>query len=550
MRLYFAIMLSLLSMSPCMNAGTYISKVWVSDRGDGTYQNPIINADYSDPDVIAVGDDYWMTASSFCNTPGLPILHSRDLVNWEIVNYALPALKPYDFYDTPSHGKGVWAPSIRFHDGTYYIFWGDPDFGIFMTKTDNPRGEWSEPLLVKEAKGIIDTTPLWDEDGKAYLVFAWAASRAGMNSIVTVAEMSPDGTQLIGNPVLVFDGNDGMNHTVEGPKFYKRNGYYYILAPAGGVVNGWQLAMRSRSPFGPYESKIVMAEGKSGINGPHQGGWVSTPQGEDWFINFQDKGYMGRVLHLNPVKWVNDWPVIGVDKDGDGCGEPVKRHRKPKTSVKTVVMTPAESDNFDNDTLGLQWNWHANYRPEFGFTSRLGFMRVYGHKLSTDFVNFWEVPNLLTQKFPNDSFTATARLKVSAKSDRQQSGLIVMGWDYARLAVEKQGDDFIIKMIECHDAEQSNPEKSTTVATLPPTRKYEAGLNPNYEIDIYLRVKVSNGGLCRFSYSTDGRKWHECPGAFKARQGKWIGARIGIFSVQPHDTDRGWVDIDSFTIDK
>ena len=267
-----------------------ISKVYVSDLGNGYYKNPIIHADYSDPDVVRVGDDYYMTASSFNCIPGIPILHSKDLVNWNIVNYALQEQIPSDFFDKPQHGKGVWAPCIRYNNGIYYIFWGDPDFGIYMIKTENPLGDWTKPHLVKAGKGMIDPTPLWDENGKSYLAFAWAASRVGINSIIVINEMSNDGTHLIGNPVMVFDGNAGADHTVEGPKLYKKDDYYYIFAPAGGVVNGWQLVMRSKNIFGPYESKIVMAQGNTDINGPHQGGWVSTSFGEDWFIHFQDKG--------------------------------------------------------------------------------------------------------------------------------------------------------------------------------------------------------------------------------------------------------------------
>ena len=324
----------------------YVSKVWVPDQKDGTYINPIIHADYSDPDVCAAGDDFYMTASSFGCAPGLPILHSKDLVNWRLANYALKEIEPTGFFNAPQHGKGVWAPSIRYHNGEFFIYWGDPDWGIFMVKTKDPLGEWEKPVLVKAGKGMIDPTPLWDEDGKVYLVHAWAGSRAAFNSVITVCEMNAGGTKVISEPVLVFDGNDGVNHTIEGPKFYKRNGYYYILAPAGGVVTGWQLALRSRNVYGPYESKIVMAQGDTDINGPHQGGWVETCTGESWFINFQDKAMYGRVLHLNPMKWENDWPVIGEDKDGDGCGEPVKRYKKPDVGRTYPIETPIESDDW------------------------------------------------------------------------------------------------------------------------------------------------------------------------------------------------------------
>ena len=547
--LFFILSLSVCSLfHPAM--AQYRSEVWVSDEGNGMYRNPVLHADYSDPDVCAVGEDYFLTASSFNCTPGLPILHSKDLVNWKIVNYALKKVEPVEYYNEARHGKGVWAPSIRFHEGVFYIYWGDPDFGIFMVKTRDPYGEWDKPVLVKAGKGMIDPCPLWDDDGRVYLAHAWAGSRPKFNSVLTVCEMNKEGTAVISDPVLVFDGNDGVNHTIEGAKFYKRNGFYYLFAPAGGVVSGWQLVMRSKDVYGPYEARIVMAQGKTDINGPHQGGWVDTPAGESWFLHFQDKGAYGRVLHLNPMKWVNDWPVIGVDKDGDGCGDPVSRYRKPKTDKTYPIETPVESDEFDTRKLGLQWEWHANYQDVFGFTTNMGYARIYGHELSPHFKNFWEVPNLLMQKFPAEEFTATAKLKVSAKDDGQLSGLIIMGWDYSWIGVEKQEEKFLLKQAVCKDAEQGNLEQVSTLAVLEPSRKFEAGLFPNYEREIYIRVHVGKGAYCRFSYSLDGKKFTEAGTLFKARQGKWIGAKVGMFSVTPHGKERGWVDVDWFRLEK
>ena len=547
--LFLILSLSVCSMfHPAM--AQYRSEVWVSDEGNGMYRNPVLHADYSDPDVCVVGEDYFLTASSFNCTPGLPILHSKDLVNWKIVNYALKKVEPVEYYNEARHGKGVWAPSIRFHEGMYYIYWGDPDFGIFMVKTRDPYGEWDKPVLVKAGKGMIDPCPLWDDDGRVYLAHAWAGSRAKFNSVLTVCELNKESTAVISDPVLVFDGNDGVNHTIEGAKFYKRNGFYYLFAPAGGVVSGWQLVMRSKDVYGPYEARIVMAQGKTDINGPHQGGWVDTPAGESWFLHFQDKGAYGRVLHLNPMKWVNDWPVIGVDKDGDGCGDPVSRYRKPKTDKTYPIETPVESDEFDTRKLGLQWEWHANYQDVFGFTTNMGYARIYGHELSSHFKNFWEVPNLLMQKFPAEEFTATAKLKVSAKDDGQLSGLIVMGWDYSWIGVEKQGEKFLLKQAICKDAEQGNLEQVSTLAVLEPSKKFEAGLFPNFEREIYIRVRVGKEAYCRFSYSLDGKKFTEAGTLFKARQGKWIGAKVGMFSVTPHGKERGWVDVDWFHVEK
>lgn len=257
------------------------------------YRNPVIFADYSDPDVIRVGADYYLVASSFQCVPGLPILHSRDLVNWTILSYAVNRLP---FAADP--GGGLWAPSIRHHGGYFWIYVGDPDRGIFMTRARNPRGPWEPLTLVKEAKGWIDPCPLWDDDGSMLLVHAWARSRAGFNSVLSVNRMSGDGRRVVDDGQVVFDGRE-RHPTIEGPKFYKRNGWYYIFAPAGGVKSGWQTVLRSKNALGPYEDKIVLERGL------HQGAWV-----DDWFIHFQDRGAYGRVVHLQPLKWVNDWPEI------------------------------------------------------------------------------------------------------------------------------------------------------------------------------------------------------------------------------------------------
>lgn len=249
-------------------AQSTVSKVWVADNGNGTYKNPIINADYSDPDAIRVGDDYYMTASSFEDIPGLPILHSKDLVNWTIIGHALDRLPPYDHFSVPRHGEGVWAPAICYHNNEFYIYYPDPDFGIYRTKAKNPAGPWSEPVLVEAGKGLIDPCPLRDDDGNTYLVHAWAGSRAGIKSIITVKKMNGEGTKTLDKGVIVYDGHE-TDPTIEGPKFYKRNGYYYIFAPAGGVSTGWQLVLRSKNVYGPYQRRVVMDQGKTTINGPH-----------------------------------------------------------------------------------------------------------------------------------------------------------------------------------------------------------------------------------------------------------------------------------------
>ena len=533
---------------PMAALAQYKSQVWSPDNGNGTYTNPVINADYSDPDVCVAGEDYYLTASSFNCIPGLPILHSKDLVNWEIVGHAVKELEPKQEFDRPSHGNGIWAPSIRYHNGEFYIYWGDPDYGVFMVKAKDPAGEWSKPLCVIPGKGLIDTTPLWDDDGRCYLVNAYANSRSRFASVIAIRELSADGTKPIGNPVIIYDGNGTASRTCEGPKIYRRDGWYWVMFPAGGVPTGFQVAMRSKNPFGPYESKVVLAQGKTKINGPHQGAWVHTKFGEDWFLHFQDKEAYGRVVHLQPVTWKDNWPVMGIDKDGDYCGEPVTTYRKPKTSGKVQVVNPAESDEFSDTRLGLQWQWHANYNETFGMPTAFGSYRVYTHKVSEKFQNLWEVPNLLLQKTPADKFTATTKIRFTSKDQNQTGGLLMMGLDYSGLVVKRVGNDFQLLQISCKSADKGKPQTEQLIATLKPTAVDQIDYQPGTHIDIYMRMSVNDGKM-HFSYSLDGKKYTKCGTEFTMREGKWIGAKIGFVAYEPgQKTNRGWIDADWFRV--
>ncbi len=331
----------------------------------------VLFADYSDPDVIRVGDRYYLTSSSFANVPGLPILESPDLKHWTLIAHAIDRL-PADF-DKPQHGNGVWAPSLRHHDGWFWIYFGDPDRGIYMTRARDARGPWEPLTLVHAAKGWIDPCPLWDDDGTPYLVHAWAKSRAGFNSVLHVNKLSADGRRVLDEGVLVFDGREA-HPTIEGPKFYKRNGYFYIFAPAGGVKRGWQTVLRAKNVLGPYEAKVILEDGL------HQGGWV-----DDWFVHFQDLGAYGRVVHRQRLRWVNEWPEIDVIANGD------------------VARAPDD------------WQWNGNPTRE---------------ALPA---NLWNTTNLLLQKFPAPAFVATTTIDASAR----RTGLVVFGMDYSALVIDR-----------------------------------------------------------------------------------------------------------------
>ena len=514
-----------------------VSKVWVADNGNGTYKNPILHADYSDPDAVRVGEDYYMTSSSFEDVPGLPILHSKDLVNWKLIGHALKRQPPFQHFSVPRHGEGVWAPAIRYHKGEFYIYYPDPDFGIYLIRAKNPAGPWSDPVLVEGGRGLIDPCPLWDEDGNTYLVHAYAGSRAGIKSIIVVKKMNPEGTKVVETGRLVYDGHE-LDPTIEGPKFYKRNGYYYIFAPAGGVSTGWQLVLRSRNVYGPYERKVVMDQGSTPINGPHQGAWVTTQTGEDWFLHFQDKEAYGRIVHLQPMKWVKDWPVIGVDKDGDGKGEPVLIHKKPNVGKSWPIATPLDTDEFNGSTTGLQWQWMANPQAVWSFQNGSN-LRLFSAQQPDSARSLWEAGNVLLQKFPAEVFRATTKLTFTPnpKLEDESAGLTVMGLSYASLGMEKKKDGLYLVFADAKDAGKGGAE----------TEKSSVKMNGN---TAFLRVEVAKGAVCTFSYSLDGTTFKPIGESFSAQPGRWKGAKVGLFCTRRSVTnDAGYADFDWFRVE-
>ena len=573
--LLLAFVAGLASLTTATTAcGQTLSRTWNPNLPGGMYKNPIIDADYSDPDVCRVGNDYYMTASSFACFPGLQILHSTDLVNWSIVGTALkdhyPVLPefangPLDYRKGIQHGNYVWAPAIRYHDGWFYIYWGDPDQGLFMVKTQDVSGDWSEPVLVKAGKGLIDCCPLWDDDGKAYLSHGCAGSRAGVKSVLFVAPLSADGTHVTGPSRMVYDGHENQP-TIEGTKMYKHDGYYYIFSPAGGVKYGWQVELRSKSPYGPYEEKVTLAQGKSKVNGPHQGAWVDTQNGENWFIHFQDKHAYGRVVHLQPARWKNGWLVIGVDKDGDGCGDPVATYKKPNLPSSGEVQ-PQEDDEFNSTQLGPQWQFEGPWSHYWYFcdanNSRL---RLYGPQAPEGFRNLSDLQNMLLQKLPTENFTVTARVRFipnpSFQPKGEEGGFVIMGQDYAGIKLVSTKDGCVLRYVECIGAQKGKPERCVVEKPIPLkampkpyTQRYAVDDIPEPRLAtpyIYMRAKVwstgvGNGikGHAQFAYSLDDKNYTPLGEPFTLMEGKWIGAKTGFYCMRPGEkNDAPFFDVD------
>lgn len=505
-------------------------KMWIADNGDGTYRNPVLYTDYSDPDAIRVGGDYFMVASSFCNSPAVPLLHSKDLVNWKVINYVVDRL-PFPYYDQPMHGCGAWAPSIRFHDGTYYVFIPMPDEGIFMCKTTDPWGKWSEPAYVRKVVGWIDPCPFWDDDGKAYMVTAFARSRIGFKSMLYLSPIEPDCSGVLDDGKFIYDGHE-TQPTIEGPKLYKRNGYYYIFAPAGGVKPGWQTVLRSKTIYGPYEERIVLHQGSTPVNGPHQGAWVDTPSGEDWFLHFQDVGNAGRIIHLQPMRWVDDWPVIGVNEE-DGCGEPVLRYQKPDTGAVCPVDAPEDSDFFEGGKLGLQWQWNANYREEW-YRLGDGRLTLYAQPVDVD-RQLCDVSSLLLQKWPAPEFEITTCLHLEGLAEGDVAGMVSLGGCYTALAVKRQAGGFSL-------------QQRTGNWTMADEVREE--LEGWQQEQIWLKMRVERSEDISFAVSADGEEYRSVGRTTKATPGRWVGVKAGLFVLNETGVHGGSVAADFFVYSK
>jgi beta-xylosidase len=507
-----------------------------------TYTNPILYADYSDPDVIRVGSDYYMVASSFHFSPGIPVLHSQDLVTWRIIGHVLPRLNfapeydmvpPFTLSDSTQrpvgpglrYAAGVWAPAIRHHNGLFYVYWATPTEGVFVSTARRPEGPWSPPVTLIDQEGLEDPAPFWDDDGNAWLVH----SLVGAGPLI-LRRMSPDGRRVLDDGEVIVEDRENLP-ILEGPKLYKRNGWYYIFAPIGGVERGPQIVLRSRNIRGPYEWRVVLEQGDTEIQGPHQGGWVETPSGQGWFAHFNSTGAFGRIVHLQPVRWIDDWPVIGEPIPGRRSGQPVARHAMPDVGGRPQRFRLQDSDEFSEETLGHQWQWNHNPDPShWSLSERPGHMRL--HAMGAE--HLVTARNTLTQILQGPSSEITARIDVSNMIDGQRAGLTMFNVRPSWVGVVR--------------------ENGRTHVTFAQERNEDPGpVVEGRAID--LRATVSPDQTARFSYSLDGgRSFRPIGTPVELRFAWWKGARPALFTfvrARPGEViGHGWIDVDWFRVER
>ncbi|MBP5258833.1 MAG: family 43 glycosylhydrolase [Prevotella sp.] len=461
------------------------------DQDDGTYINPVLNIDFSDPDVIRVGEHYYMVASDF-HFLGMQVLESDDMVNWRYISQVYRRFDEPGWDANKHYAGGSWAPAIRYHDGLFYVYFCTPDEGLYMSTAKDPHGPWAPLHLVRRVTKWEDPCPFWDDDGQAYL----GRSKHGAGPII-IHRMSADGKELLDEGVTVYEGP-----VAEGTKFLKRNGWYYLIIPEGGVGHGWQTVLRSKDIYGPYARRIVLEQGSTKVNGPHQGALVDTPDGDWWFYHFQETPVLGRVVHLQPARWQDNWPVIGVDFDGNGVGEPVHSWQKPIASRQPFL--PQTDDDFANSELSPQWQWNHNpVDTHWSLSDKKGWLTI--NALPADSLR--ECRNMLTQKVMGYQSESTTLLTASGNC---YAGLCYTGKTFHGIGI-------------CNDG-----------VFMETNGKREIIQRGNYS-KLWLRVSNDcTNNSHRFSYSTDGVKFSFAGEAFPMRSGYWKGIRVGLFCYGPN----------------
>lgn len=494
-----------------------------SDNGDGTYTNPIINADYPDPDIIRVGEDYYMVSSSFVAMPGIPISHSKDLINWQIIGHAYDSITFQPQYrmenEQTAYSRLCWAPTMKFHDGIYYIGVNIADDGFVMFKSTKPEGPYS---MHKFDKRLYDPGFFIDDDGKKYVTHG--------KTKIYITQLKDDATGVQDandKGTLIITAPKGYEHLFEGCHTYKRNGWYYLFNPALGY-DGVQMISRSRNLYGPYETKVLIDDDINYANtGVHQGGYIETLEGESWAYTFQDRDYMGRCVMLYPMEWVDEWPVVGAKgKPGKG----VVTYKKPAIKAKQKMSFPQHSDDFNSSTLAHVWEFnHVPQIEKWSLTDRPGHFRIYSQHAR----GYYWARNSLTQKVAGPYSTGTVLLDLSGLAKEDFAGNGIMGRVMYQLGVRKKADGYWIEM------RQGDRDGEVVVDSL----KYNHS-------KIYLRTEITNKGSILFHYSTNGKQYHRFGPEGVSNFWGFLGIRHTLCSYNlEKGASTGYADFDFFKIE-
>jgi beta-xylosidase len=526
---------------------------WTPDNGNGTFTNPLFADEFSDPDVIRVGDDYYMTGTTMHVMPGLPVLHSRDLVNWRLLGYAFDRLDLGPEYrlegGRETYGQGIWAPAIRHQNGTFYIFSNINGRGLQVFSATDPAGPWTHRSLPGPAH---DVSVLFDDDGRIYAVHGYDE--------VKLIEMKPDLSGFIeGSERTIIPAGNAMG---EGHHFYKIDGRYFIISANYSPV-GRMTAARADRPEGPYETVTISARETMGqqrgwwladnglgkpLPGPgarieitepatpnfasavplHQGGIVQLPNGDWWGWSMMDRKSMGRTTYLSPVTWKDGWPYFGLP--GNLGRSPVTWLKPATRAQQEPTPTWQRSDDFSGPALQPIWQW--NHLPDDGqwsLSARRGHLRL----RTLPAPHFMLARNSLTQRAVWPESVATARLDARGLQDGDYAGLALLNVPFATLGVVRDGAGYRLRFYD-QIADRTLEEELPGPV-------------------VHLRVAGDfDQEIARFSVSTDGQAFRPIGGELRtAYQLKTFqGVRYALFAFNEKGRAGGHADFDFFRLDE
>ena len=529
------------------------------DQGDGTYRNPILPSDYSDPDVVRVGTDYYLIASTFHLSPGMVIMHSKDLVNWETISYATPNIsalgESMNYTKMAEYDRGIYAGSIRYHNDSFHICYTTLHHGIFISKAKNITGPWVTELLKDKfgrpitAKWWDDPCPLWDDDGKAYFV----ASKLQGGWTPRLFRMNDAGTQLLDadNDSMSVSGKcksgDGTMYcdkrTGEGNKLYRINGWYYLYHNQVTQPEHYRVSIMHRSKClygihedgtpgspdhpGKYEEKKMLHNAVTTDLEPNQGGLVETPDGKWYFLTQQGKGSAwGRADNLLPVQWIDGWPIPGIP-DKDTIGTIQWQAKKPVNGFATTF--PQGSDEFENSVLNPKWQWNYEPKPKmYSLTERKGWLRLHAYQPLKPDSFFYAGSTICQRYFKCDTVTATIKMDITKMQDGQEAGFAHFNGSVSYSSIGVSQKDGMRRL------RFDNNHKVDYYDTIPSTVKV-----------IYLRTTVDANLISHFEYSIDGTGFTQLGNTYLLRWGKYRGDYMGIYNYN-NLFEKGFIDIDWF----
>ena len=534
-RFIYSALLSALTLVTACSGNVRFAPEQSSDNGDGTFTNPVLWSDCPDPDLIRVGDDYYLVTTTMHLMPGAPIMHSKDLVNWEIVSYIFDRLEETPYYSMEGgtvYGRGQWATSLRYKDGRFFAYFtpnDQPPKGWVYSTTDPKTEKWE---LYSVLPHFHDASFFFDDNGKAYMVYGSGAIR----------ELKPDltGVQEGGLDMQLFERDSEENSLLEGSRMIKKDGKYYLLMiswPRGGIRR--EVCYRADRIEGPYEKKVILETPFGGLGaGVAQGTIFDTPEGEWYGFIFQDRDGLGRAPMLMPCTWVDGWPMLG-DKDG----KVPERMQKPLQGEPVKGIT--KSDDFKEGKLGLHWQWNHNPVDDaWSLSERPGYLRLKTNKVVE---SIYTARNTITQRMEGPQSTATVCLDLKGMKDGDVAGFSAFNSDAAVLGVSMKDGAKTLTLTE--ESVRLHPHNKEVLDV----KKKVAAEVPLKKDRIWLRIDADfrpgeTRDIAKLWYSLDGKEWNRIGEDYRMRfdwQRFFMGTKFAIFNYATEEAG-GYVDVDYF----